>query len=126
MYTGPPASRKVVDEFGGSTLHRRNVAVGPLVIDFHVRLSAFEMGSPQFGSPEFLRALGAELGGVDSAIYEEFLESFIKSAKVAMLGRPLTKVPVLFMFGREQDTDMYRTVAESRYFGLLRYMMCKL
>ena len=123
MHSGSPAARKVNDEFAGNTLHRRSLVMCNLYIDFHIRLATSELGSPCFASPEYLQGLGAEFGGVDAKVYEEFAQTFLDGAAVSMRGRAITKTPVLYVFSPGQDVEMYKQVGKTRLYSLMRFMM---
>ena len=125
MHSGSPAARKVNDEYAGNTLHRRSLVLCNLYIDFHIRLATSEVGTPSFASPDYIQGLGAEFGGVDAKVYEEFSQAFMDGAAVSMRGRSLSKTPVLYIFSSGQDTEMYKQVGKTRLFSLMRFMMGK-
>ena len=125
MYSGAPAAKKLCTDYGGSTVHRRSLVLCDLYIDFHLRLSAQQMASPCFNSAEYYHGLGREFGGLTADIFEEFVRAFMDGSRGPLRGRPLTKVPILFAFAPQQDLEMYKVVARTKLFSLLRYMMSK-
>lgn len=125
MYSGAPAAKKLCTDYGGSTLHRRSLVLVDLFIDFHLRLSEQQMASPCFNSIEYYHGLGKEFGAASAEVYDEFARAFVDGSRGPLRGRPLTKVPILFAFTPQQDVDMYKIVAKTRFFSILRYMMSK-
>ena len=125
MHSGPPAARRV-EEFSGATIHRRSLILADLMIDLHLRVAQCLLGTMEFSSGNFLNALGQELGNLSPELYEELMTTFIKAANGPMGGKPLTRLPVLFQFQPGEDNVMYKAIGKTRFFGVLRYMMCKL
>ena len=125
MYSGSPAAQKVNNEIAGNTLHRRSLVLANLFVDFHIRLATSELGTSSFSTTEFLQGLGAEFGGVDGGVYEEFMKTFVAGAASSMKGRSLSKTPVLYMFQPGMDMDMYKQLGKTRMFALMRFMMGK-
>ena len=70
MYSGPPAARRV-EEYSGSTIHRRSLICANLIVDLHLRIAQNLLGSPEFASGDFLNSLGQELGSLPPELYEE-------------------------------------------------------
>ena len=123
MLSGPQAAKKVCD-YGGATVHRRSMIMANLVVDFHLRVAQHLVGTSAFSTLPFMHALGAELGKIDPAVYDEFVEAYAKSARGRMNGGELTKIPVFFDFSvGDKNSAMYRALGSTKLFSLLRCMM---
>ena len=125
MLSGPPAAKKLTQEYSGVTLHRRNLVMANLVVDFHARLATQQLASSSFANVQFCQALGAELGSMEASVVEELVTSFVDRSKSQLEGRDLTQVPVMFQFHESSDHGMYKTIGKTKFFGLLRFMMSK-
>lgn len=125
MYSGPPAARRL-EEYSGSTIHRRSLICANIIVDLHLRIAQHLLGTMEFSSGSFLNSLGQELGNLSPEMYEELVEAIMKASHGPMGGKPLTRLPVLFSFKPNEDTAMYKSIGKTRVYGALRFMMCKL
>ena len=117
-----PTSAQAATSRGGVTIHRRLVQVLKLVVDLHVRVSDADLATAHFSDTDYLCRLGACLGDMSTAVWDDFVALLIRRSTGQDPGR-VTRTPVLYTF--PEDLVLYRALLDTDLCQALRNMMSK-
>ena len=117
-----PTSAQAAESRGGVTVHRRQLKLLKLVIDFHARIGESDLQTTYFGCTDYLHRLGVAFGDFSDSVWSDFVGLLIRRATGQDPPR-VTRTPMMVTF--PEDLVLYKALLETDLCQCLRNMMCK-